>query len=208
MFILTSSGKIIKFGNKFVSTGNDIPPEPSDKVIIDGKEYGICQINDLYWTTEDLDLYLDDYASNIFQYEGLCYYEYNALNVGINAKLAELGIIGWRVPTVTDITNMRDFVKADNSCSDNNIQNYLFAVDSIDRTTYDKYGLSLRPTGAYDNSQGIVNTSKHAGNANIGYIDNPNNTSRFYCGNSAGGGWGMGTANGYKVTVRLVKDVS
>lgn len=206
MLIKSPTGKFLNFNSKWITT--TIKPPPGDVIRIAGKDYGICQINDLYWTTEDLDLYLDDYASNIYQGEGLCYYEYDALNVGINEKLAELGIIGWRVPTITDITNMRDFVKADNDCSNNNIQNYLFAVDSIDRITYDKYGLSLHPTGAYDNSQGIVNTSKYAGNANIGYINIPNATSRFYCGNSAGGGWGMGTANGYKVTVRLVKDVS
>lgn len=179
------------------------------EVTIGNKTYGVCKIGTQYWTTEYLDLDINDSSNTWRSSNTNCYYyQYSALNTGINNWLTAHGITGWHVPTEAEFNTLVNFVKQDQGISNNSmLQNYLFKVGSLSRTTYDSYGLSLTPAGAYNNSSyALVNTGS-AGNANIGYVGSSNSsTYRVYMGNSAGGGFGMGTANGYKVTVRLVKN--
>lgn len=207
MRIVSPTGKRLSFNDKRLVF--DVSPGPGPtptSIIIDGVEYGIVKIGNQYWTTKDLNLNLN--TSNEYHENGVGYYQYNTLNTAINEYLQNNGLSSWRVPTYSDMRTLVNFVKSDNGLSsDSAVCAYLYKVDAqYHYQTNNKYGFSLEAHGAYDNNKRYLVNNSIYGNANVGYISSStSSTYRSYFGNT-GPAYGEGSANGYKVVVRLVMD--
>ena len=205
MKLVSPTGKKISFDNKKLVFDAPPPPGPSP-IIIDGVEYDVVQIGNQYWTTKDLNLNLN--TDNEIHANGVGYYGFSTLNTAINEYLQNNGLSTWRVPTLSDMRTLINFVKSDNGLSsDKDVCPYLYKVNAQSYyQTNDKYGFALEAHGAYDNNlQQLVNDYT-GGNANVGYTtSSTSSTYRSYFGN-AGPAYGEGAANRYKVVVRLVMD--